>query len=341
MERTDFIKFRFDLTIPDDVLTMREGPHARTTPPQVRAGLAKDRCASVLRIYLLPNPPRQGRRAPKGESVERTMVYHVFLDAAEQIPYDHMCQMKLARLVFALRGPPRTGTVEKLGPTKDDPRYRFDSATLNEVISEHWWRLVAYPLKHPYEEVNLEEPASRERAQRWIKVNAFYANISVWSWDKTSSYMRRVMALAFDNGFDDLHGLKPYARWTRDEKYWRDPHVSAAAQWIIYSGQYIFRGLMNPSETLEIEHESPFRLPRVEPLSDWRRWKQGFRDVSNDPERQDEARALAKRAANLMEALEENMMPRWGEIQVAEGQNTKDSLAGSSASLNKQPDSSQ
>ncbi|KAK8078307.1 hypothetical protein PG996_004477 [Apiospora saccharicola] len=270
------------------------------------------------------NPPRQGRRAPKGESVERTMVYHVFLDAAEQIPYDHMCQMKLARLVFALRGPPRTGTVEKL------VRDRRQSKGL-----------VAYPLKHPYEEVNLEEPASRERAQRWIKVNAFYANISVWSWDKTSSYMRRVMALAFDNGFDDLHGLKPYARWTRDEKYWRDPHVSAAAQWIIYSGQYIFRGLMNPSETLEIEHESPFRLPRVEPLSDWRRWKQGFRDVSNDPERQDEARALAKRAANLMEALEENMMPRWGEIQVAEGQNTKDSLAGSSASLNKQPDSSQ
>ncbi|KAK8134983.1 hypothetical protein PG984_006995 [Apiospora sp. TS-2023a] len=239
------------------------------------------------------------------------MVYHAFLDAAEQIPYDHPSQMKLARLVFALRGTPKTATVEKLGPTKDDPRYRFDFTALHDVISGRWL--------HPFNDLgykSLDKKGKVERAQRWINANVFYANISVWSWDKTSSYMRRVMVLAFGDPVSERYGFEPYMGFTRHDKSWRDPHVSAAAQWIIYSGQHIFREVMNPSDTVELKYEHPLRRLQAEPLSEWRRWKQGFRDVSNDPERQDEARALAKRAANLMEALEENMMLRWGRYRL-------------------------
>lgn len=112
------------------------------------------------------------------------------------------------------------------------------------------------------------------------------------------------MDLAFGMSPSDFQPSVVHASRTKVAACWRDVHVSAAAQWIIYSAQNTFQQVMNPSETLEYG----VRQLRI-PLAEWRRWKEGSKDESTDTERQDEALGLARRAASLMESLEGNMTP--------------------------------
>ncbi|KAK8040016.1 hypothetical protein PG993_008427 [Apiospora rasikravindrae] len=244
---------------------------------EIDARVAKERCAKALSKYLRTEEPVSlektcfeiikilpGRSdAPPQESVERTAMWHVFVDAAEMIPYNHPFQAKLVRLAAALRYSPKTGQALRwVSPLRDE---------------------------------GLDEPAKLERARRWVNINAFYANMYHFGWYAHPDYCHEVLDLAFGSSH-------------RADAAWHDAHVCAAAQWIIYSGQSMSQEVLNPSEFQELG-DRPLRLS----LAHWRYCKEGFRGAGNDIERPDETRFLAARAANLMDCLEENMLPVLGQ----------------------------
>lgn len=68
---------------------------------QPKDGLSLTNAALAI-ISLLPETPR-----PAGLSEEYPILWELCVNAAEQIPYHHVCQMKLARLVIALRHSPK------------------------------------------------------------------------------------------------------------------------------------------------------------------------------------------------------------------------------------------
>lgn len=69
---------------------------------QAEGGLSLAHTAQSI-IALLPDPPE-----PRGWSEELVVLWELCLTAAEQIPYYHVCQTKLARLVATLRRCPKT-----------------------------------------------------------------------------------------------------------------------------------------------------------------------------------------------------------------------------------------
>ncbi|KAK7949209.1 uncharacterized protein PG986_010095 [Apiospora aurea] len=116
-------------------------------------------------------------------------------------------------------------------------------------------------------------------------------------WPEHADYPHDVLDLAFGPGDNDVHRSGPI---------WRDAHVSAAAQWILYNGQAIFQEVLNPAD-FPTMGAKPLRLS----LAEWRLCKEGFRGVGDsegEERRDDEVRGLAAWAARLMDAVAENMM---------------------------------
>lgn len=84
-----------------------------------------------------------------------------------------------------------------------------------------------------------------------------------------------------------------------------DCHISAAAQWILCTGQNIFSSILAPEEE---DEESLLGNRNLWTMDDWRRWKTGFAAAEREENLQQETRQLAKRSANLMEVLEATMV---------------------------------
>ena len=59
-------------------------------------------------VELLPDPPE-----PRGWSHELTTFWELCINTAEQIPHYHVCQLKLARLITALRKSTKTNYILK------------------------------------------------------------------------------------------------------------------------------------------------------------------------------------------------------------------------------------
>ncbi|KAK8093533.1 hypothetical protein PG997_000218 [Apiospora hydei] len=238
-------------------------------------------CHQIVQIH-----PGRGDAPPKQESIERVVVWHTFLDAAELMPYNHPYMAKLARLAADLRYSPKTG--QSYGRQTREPRHlttRAACAERNDFTA-------------PLRDENLDEPARLDRDRRWINKNAFYANIYPLGWPEHADYLHDVLDLAFGPGDN---GSK------RSDPIWRDAHVSAAAQWILYNGQAIFQEVLNPAD-FPIMGAKPLRLS----LAEWRHCKEGFRGVGDsegeEGQGKEEVKGLAARAARLMDAVEESMM---------------------------------
>lgn len=82
----------------------------------------------------------------------------------------------------------------------------------------------------------------------------------------------------------------------------QDAWVLGAAQHILWSGQTLFKLLLWPRN-----EESNFS-DRGVALGKWHTWKDEFRKVSGDDGRGEECRGVAKRAVDIMEALEKGMV---------------------------------
>lgn len=92
-------------------------------------------------------------------------------------------------------------------------------------------------------------------------------------------------------------------------------HIMAAAQWILWDGQEIFKYMANPLPVSEADARSwrlgdRCTLPSVPvvSLARWRLWKEGFRAAGAEGgDGSQECRDLAGRAAALMDAIEKSM----------------------------------
>ncbi|KAK8134981.1 hypothetical protein PG984_006993 [Apiospora sp. TS-2023a] len=293
------LTFDFD-AIPRGLLPVFGDTNLDAASLEDRARVAQRSCAEVLCKYFSPGrvhvgfkttchdiikilPGKGGDMPPKEESPERVMVCNVFLDAAEQIPSHHPFQLKLVQLMTALGDSPKAATASKWGFEPKDPRRRVAFDALHEAVGD---RFEDSPTK---DEV-LDGPARLERARRWININSFCANMLACGWPRMGEHASHSLHDAFCKS-PRITGL-------------RDCYVSAAAQWIIYSGQIIFKAVLAPADFI-VPTELPLRFDKAE----WRGWKEDFRNASINTEREDEARALAKRAVSLMESLEENILP--------------------------------
>lgn len=138
---------------------------------------------------------------------------------------------------------------------------------------------------------DLGETSSPEDSQRWVNTAAFYAHMHALNGGMLSTYCTWTMSDAFES--------------TPSTNYIAlDCHVSAAAQWILYSGQNILLAILAPPE----EDESI--LGRREPwtIDGWRCWKAGFASAEQEDHLAQETRQLAQRSASLMDTLEAAMI---------------------------------
>ncbi|EFX01281.1 hypothetical protein CMQ_6223 [Grosmannia clavigera kw1407] len=107
----------------------------------------------------------------------------------------------------------------------------------------------------------------------------------------------------------------------RDEEAWeRDAEIMAAAQWILWHGQTMFKFIIYNDDSSKDDARNKNHglykvgddlggtetfLPRS--VERWRYWKARFEAVDNLPAT-DECKTLAARSARMMGALEDNML---------------------------------
>lgn len=94
-----------------------------------------------------------------------------------------------------------------------------------------------------------------------------------------------------------------------------DYHVMAAAQWILWDGQEIFKHMANPLPVSDVDAQmwrlgdrcTSSSMPVVS-LARWQFWKEGFKAAGiEDGEGSHECKDLAGRAAALMDVIEKSM----------------------------------
>jgi len=101
----------------------------------------------------------------------------------------------------------------------------------------------------------------------------------------------------------------------QDEKYYPSPavrgaYVLAAAQYVLYKGQDLILRIVYPGSVsaLDEQHWAPGSRysgrPRLD-LSRWRLWRDGFATEAESGAASDEVKAVASKAAKLMNTLEE------------------------------------
>jgi hypothetical protein len=130
-----------------------------------------------------------------------------------------------------------------------------------------------------------------ERAPCWVNMNTLYANLHSLSGGSLAYFGAWALREAFESTSATYFAAL-------------NCHISAAAQWIICSGQTIFRDILVPPE--------PDTLPQrggdqTWTMESWRKWKSSFLNASIKVTLYEESRELARRAATIMDALEISM----------------------------------
>ncbi|KAI0123231.1 hypothetical protein BJ170DRAFT_103963 [Xylariales sp. AK1849] len=201
--------------------------------------------ASQAIISLIPEPPE-----PRGWSEELTSFWELCINTAEQIPHYHVCQVKMARLVLALRHSPKTAFTITWDQSRDI-KFTSELHLLRETIRDIY--------NPAFSNQDLKETSSPEDGQRWVNTVAFYAHMHALNGGMLSVYCTWAMRDAFESTpSTDYAAL--------------DCHISAAAQWILYSGQNILSATRAPLE--EEDGMLGYREPWT--LDGWRHWKTGF-----------------------------------------------------------------
>jgi hypothetical protein len=135
----------------------------------------------------------------------------------------------------------------------------------------------------------------------WVNLNAFMANLfATGIWGTSQGKALEILREAFES-------KKPKETWERD------CNTMAAAQWIFWQGQPLFKLVIYdyPEEDgvkqwrIGKAYAGPPMNPRS--IERWRFWKSGFEATEKEPDADEECKNLAKRAPRLMASLEEAM----------------------------------
>ncbi|RDW70677.1 DUF3632 domain-containing protein [Aspergillus mulundensis] len=249
--------------------------HARTSPYSQEAVFA------VLNDFLQPESTKPLHQAVREilallpenapESTEIWSAGDIIIEVASQIPYSHPSQLKLAQLVEQLI------SAEKFldkSPSGDGMRYR------GQRFKESLRDSVTGP--------------NDELLNEWPNLNAFYAHLDACHIiPYTPAWAISAMWSAFEAEIED-----PFP----GEK---DQCILAAAQYIFWSGQELFKAISYVSEDYTPGEPGPLYTGEGGlSLHRWRFWKDGFRAAGGDMGIGEEARGVAGKAAVLMEGLE-------------------------------------
>ncbi|KAI1862482.1 hypothetical protein JX265_009196 [Neoarthrinium moseri] len=221
---------------------------------------------------LLPAPP-----VPENADCLSDL-WILLLEMASQVPYDHPAQIKLSYFSPV--------AVRAINNDKDGFHFASRPEGLMLVLGEYHF------------------PGGREGglfedidAARWINSNAFVALLA-----------SSELPVAAHKGLWSLRDAleEPYS------KKYSDSEISAAAQWILHAGQWLFRWIQVPQEVTSQDEQS------TEPgslwtdggsgysLERWRFWRQGFQSASEREEAKQETKMLSSKAVKLMDVLEAN-----------------------------------
>lgn len=115
--------------------------------------------------------------------------------------------------------------------------------------------------------------------------------------------------------------MPTFAVWEMRDAFETEPqdqfhqyHVMAAAQWILWDGQEIFKYMANPLPVSDDEARI-WRLGErcssssvdVISLARWQLWKEGFKAAAAADDGSHESKDLAERAAGLMDVIEKSL----------------------------------
>ncbi|POS70755.1 hypothetical protein DHEL01_v210849 [Diaporthe helianthi] len=202
-------------------------------------------------------------------------------EVAVQIPYQHPSHARLVRLLKHLTRSPKVrspSTVEG----EEDLCVNFQALG----------------------------PKAYEKPLEWVNYHAFLAQLDaagVWT-----TGMPNFAVWEMRDAFEEEEE-EPDAEGQQLHQY----HVMAAAQWILWDGQKIFKYMANPLPVREDEARM-WRLGdrcsssdvAVVSVARWQLWKEGFRAAAasaEGAEGTDECKDLAGRASALMDAIEKSM----------------------------------
>ncbi|OBT90770.1 hypothetical protein VE02_00581 [Pseudogymnoascus sp. 03VT05] len=127
--------------------------------------------------------------------------------------------------------------------------------------------------------------------ERFVNFHSFLAHLmNSGMWLATPEGALRIMRGAFEESHD------------KESAEIQDAWVMGAAQWILWSGQILLESLLWPFDDEDIIGGGKGALKK------WYTWKDEFRKVSGDDGHGEECQGIAKKAADLMEALEKGML---------------------------------
>ncbi|KAI0815790.1 hypothetical protein GGR55DRAFT_630272 [Xylaria sp. FL0064] len=201
------------------------------------------------------------------------------LELAEQIPYNHPSHAKLARLLEYIESASGFGRVGLIAGYRQ--------------IWDHFQLLRGdLPWKMPFEPEDID-------AKAYVNCHAFVAIMTAFQLLPTN------LACAFWAMRD--------AFTIHEEEPLQMIKIMAAAQWIKWNGQSLFKQVMcndGDPRTRQQWLPGPFyqdRRGEETNIGRWKFWRSGFQEAAEKETYTTEARAEAKHAAELMEQIEKCM----------------------------------
>ncbi|KFY63057.1 hypothetical protein V496_04219 [Pseudogymnoascus sp. VKM F-4515 (FW-2607)] len=213
----------------------------------------------------------------------------VFFEIAEQIPYHHPSHLKLVKLMWL---------VGRSAHHFEKPRQKDSGAdTSHYRISEFYGRIADATVDYQF------DPGTGDvNPARYVNCQSFLSLImDAGLWIPTTRPVLYVMSRTFEESHE------------KETSDIRDAWIMGAAQWILWSGQSLIKLHLDPIG--KIRHiGTPLQdidvIVTTKPitLDMWHTWTVEFQKASESDEFGEECRDVAKRAANLMEALEKAML---------------------------------
>ncbi|ERS97286.1 hypothetical protein HMPREF1624_06618 [Sporothrix schenckii ATCC 58251] len=263
-------------------------PSSPQWPPRPftdRTGVTKRKIAAILCSYVQPDCALSEdvvansilALIPEDATASRDVksFVRICVDLAEQIPYHHPSQLKLARLLRVLGESPTFLSQHWLGSEKEEI-----------VLLPHRLLMVldaAFP-------------------DDYVNASAFRAKLcAMCTWGAPPG-----------PGFDIFRDLfetdKQYS-----SAFVKNTLVKGAAQWVLWNGHGMFSYILYDQDgdgrfVANVGNAAglpPFQARSVER---WRYWASKFEEVGTWSDATDECKDLAARAARIMHALAENMV---------------------------------
>ncbi|KAJ5825489.1 hypothetical protein N7474_002627 [Penicillium riverlandense] len=219
---------------------------------------------------------------PKADNDQEVMtIINVVLELAEQIPYYHPSHIKLARIM---------------------EEFSCHSRFTWKLLDDEFAFVEYYLLEVMHQRVG----PSEEDPQAWPNFNAFLAHAqSRGVGPKEPEWALETLRDTFERGIDPSN-FRDFSNFEGE----RDQEIIAAAQYILWDGQSMFKRCLCPVPG-DMGHDSYNRLRDgyyMFSLGRWRRWKNGFKKNAEEENGVgEECRKVCAKTAALMETMEASM----------------------------------